>query len=275
MTTTRLGFACHWERPAPPTWSHTPWHLRAALQARQEVIDLGVQLPAGVRHSLRALHARRRGRRWRSTWRQARATDMIVARTLRSAQGRCDVVLQVGDLTSFDRPFLVYQDLSYDLLLRLSGNPGMRDQFAALTGRTVAQRRRRQHGIYERAATVLAMSRWFADSLVADSGLPDEQVAVVNPGANAVPSSEELDAVVADAPRDGPKRLLFIGRDFHRKGGDQVVEAVRQLRRSSHPDLHLSVSHATYVADGRATTGGGHLPWQPRHVRGSQAVGEP
>lgn len=264
-TTPRLGFACHWDDPAPPTWSYTPWNLRAALRDSGDVIDLGVQFPAPVRAGLKAVSARRRAGEWRSSWRQSPVTDALVGRALRRNEERCDVVVQIQDLARFQRPSFIYQDLSYDLLLHsMEHNPSLRQQFAALTPHTIAQRRARQQQIYDESAGVLAMSEWFADSLVKLTGLERDRVHVVHPGANAAPSDADLGQVPDRLGHGSPPRLLFVGRDFHRKGGDLVVAAFTTLRQRGMDDLQLTVvGPSEWPLDGDPPPGVdflGHLP---------------
>jgi glycosyltransferase involved in cell wall biosynthesis len=241
----RLGFACGWESPPEPTWSHTPWNLRAALAARVEVVDLGITYPLPVRVGLKAACARRYDGRWVSMWRHSRAARSYGERVLSRAAARepVDAVLQIQDLAHFDeRPYLLYQDLSYDVLLEQAQAPGGLTHFPTLSMDAVLRLRDRQREIYANAAGVLAMSRWFADHLVDVSGVPAARVHVVHPGASAVDSSVRPDDAAVLRRRAGPRRrLLFVGRDFHTKAGSVVVAALAVLRREHDPEITLTV----------------------------------
>jgi glycosyltransferase involved in cell wall biosynthesis len=70
-------------------------------------------------------------------------------------------------------------------------------------------------------------SDWAADSAIADYGLPRERAAVIAWGAN---QDHQPDAAPRDAPAGGALRLLFVGKDWLRKGGDVALEAVERLR---------------------------------------------
>jgi glycosyltransferase involved in cell wall biosynthesis len=240
----KLGFACGWESPPEPTWSHTPWQLRAALRSRVEVVDLGISYPLAVRAGLKAACARRYDGRWVSMWRHSRAARSYGERVLSRAVGHqpVDAVLQIQDLARFDLPYLTYQDLSYDILLERAQAPGGLTHFPTLSMDAVLRLRDRQRDIYANAAGVLAMSRWFADHLVEVSGVPAARVHVVHPGASAVDSSARPDDAAVLRRRTGPRRrLLFVGRDFHTKAGSLVVAALRVLRRDHDPELTLTV----------------------------------
>jgi len=147
-----------------------------------------------------------------------------------------DVILTIADLGVFDTPYVIYQDLSFDIVLReiRAGNDSVMDNFAGLTMRDLEVFADRQRSIFDSAAVVIAMSDWYARSLVDDSGIDPSRVAVVRPGATAKPRSSPLDINLR------VNRLLFVGRDFYRKGGDLVVEATRNLRGAG-ADLSLTI----------------------------------
>lgn len=242
----RIGFACLWDRTNPAgTWSYTPWLLRAAMRRHAEVPDVGVRVPAARELALRLAHARWRGGRPITTWHQSRVTDAycrrVVARAAAAAE--CDAVLEIQDVAPLDRPFFLYQDLSFDALLECLDRSGPLPPGLAVAGlppSLLRRRRDRQRSVYERAAGVIAMSRWLATSLVEVSGLPPEKVHVVNPGRSAV----DAGGPGASPPprRDPPRRrLLLVGKGFIGKGGDLAVAALAILRRRVDPAITLTV----------------------------------
>jgi glycosyltransferase involved in cell wall biosynthesis len=245
----KLGFACAWDASPELTWSHTPWQLRAALRERggsqDEVVDLGVSYPPALRSALQAATARRHDGRWVSMWRHSRPARHFGEAAIRRALQRtpCDVVLQIQDLAALETPYLLYQDLSYDVLLERAETPDGLIHFPTLSLPAVLRLRDRQRAIYDQAAGVLTMSRWFADHLVARSGLPAEKVRVVHPGATAAQGLDPDTLAAAHQRRvEGPRhRLLFVGRDFHAKAGELVVAALAVLRREVDPRITLTV----------------------------------
>ncbi len=68
------------------------------------------------------------------------------------------------------------------------------------------------------------LSEWTADSLRA-SGIDESRIRVSPPGIDVDAWTARPDG--DSAPTDRPVRLVFVGQDFHRKGGDLLVEAVR------------------------------------------------
>jgi glycosyltransferase involved in cell wall biosynthesis len=72
------------------------------------------------------------------------------------------------------------------------------------------------------AAGVVAWSDWVRRSLVADYGVADERIELIPAGTRIPPG-------VPERERDGPPRLLFVGGQFERKGGDVLLEALASL----------------------------------------------
>ncbi|HEY3609170.1 MAG TPA: glycosyltransferase family 4 protein [Pseudonocardiaceae bacterium] len=206
--------------------------MRDALRTRTEVVDVGMTYPTAVRLPLKALHARRVDGQWVSMWKHSRpARGYARQALLRGPQ--CDVVLQIQDLAELPTPYLVLQDLSYDVLLDEMDTHGHLVHFPSLTRSDAQRLAERQHRIYASAAGVLAMSQWFAAHLVRVSGVPAERVHVVHPGASA------LGSVVLGAR--SRRRLLLVGKDFATKAGEQVVAALALLRASVDPSITLTV----------------------------------
>jgi glycosyltransferase involved in cell wall biosynthesis len=77
------------------------------------------------------------------------------------------------------------------------------------------------------AARLLPWSSWVRDSLIHDYGVNPDRVEVLPPGVDT-----EIWCPVARAAR-GRVRILFVGGDFYRKGGELLLEAFRTLPRGS------------------------------------------
>jgi len=237
----RLGYACNWEPRRHATWSYTAWNLRRALGDETDIVDVGVDIAAPVRGALKVMHIRRGPGRWVSTWRYSSLTDAICARAIQqnTARHRCDAVLEIQDLAATNVPFFVVQDLTFDILLRIHDDlGGSVPHFPGLTRDAMRRRRDRQLRIYEQASGVLVLSKWVAAKLVEWSDLPRSKVHVIYPG-RTVPAPG---IPPARHKRPQRRRLLLVGRDFHAKGGDIVLGALRILRDSYHRDTTLTVA---------------------------------
>ncbi len=93
------------------------------------------------------------------------------------------------------------------------------------------------------ASGLVTWSRWARDSLVRDYGVPVGKVTVIHPG---VDTSLFRPGTVR---RPGPPRVLFVGGDFERKGGGDLIEAVRVL--GSEVELDLVTGSAPPALAGR------------------------
>lgn len=247
MRRLRLGFACVWDGDARRTWSYTPWELREALKRRGdvEVVDVGIMLPVVARRALQIASLRRRSGRWVMPWEHLRLWEAGAAAYLerRSAALQCDVVLQIQDLGVLSTPYLVYQDLSYDVILDLidKGSEGLRRYFPHLVREHALRRRERQLRVYRSAAGVLAMSDFLRQSLVARTGLDPARVRTVHPGAVASAPTCSMPDPIGSNLRPAPRRrLLFVGTTFEVKAGDAVVAAFERLRLTD-PQLTLTI----------------------------------
>ncbi|ABC83859.1 glycosyltransferase family 4 protein [Anaeromyxobacter dehalogenans] len=83
--------------------------------------------------------------------------------------------------------------------------------------------RAREAAVYGGARVIATFSANVARSLVRDYGVDRGRIAVVGAGANVFPD---------EAPRrDDGRTLLFVGKDFRRKGGPILLDAFARLRR--------------------------------------------
>jgi glycosyltransferase involved in cell wall biosynthesis len=263
----RIGYACLWEQVPERTWSYSAWNLRSALRRIADTTDIGVQIPPVSRLALKAIHTKYRGGRLTTSWSYSRLTDAYNMRALRREFARnpaarnCDAVLMIDDLAALSVPFFVYYDSSWDALISANDSAEAYAALRLITPSTMARRRERQIAVFERATGVIAMSHWYARSLVEQSGMPPGKVHVVHGGVSAgqVLNDGHLDSRSVDQGgehmlrrplRERPtprRRLLFVGRqyhafDFYRKGGDLAVAALTLLRRDYDPQITLTIA---------------------------------
>ncbi len=94
--------------------------------------------------------------------------------------------------------------------------------------------------VFRQAAGFVAWSEWAKASLVEDYGCAEKDVAVIPPGI-------DLDAFAPKAREHDRPRILFVGGDFARKGGDLLLDVFRKRLRQR-ADLVL-VTRATVPAE--------------------------
>ena len=93
-----------------------------------------------------------------------------------------------------------------------------------------------ERGPLRAARAVVVLSRWAARSLIASHDLAPERVHVVPQGVDlrafaAMPASR--------AAKPGPRKLLFVGVDFERKGGHELVDMFVERFGERDVELHL------------------------------------
>ncbi|MBV8985852.1 MAG: glycosyltransferase family 4 protein [Acidimicrobiia bacterium] len=229
----RVGFACSWWNPRATTWSLIPGSLSDALRRQPiELVGIDAQPPVAGKVALRLLHAPSA-----TPWKYGRLNRALTERRIRrkARRGHCDVVVSnADDDMPAGVPTFVYQDMNFDVAVAYLDKPEGR--FLSVIPTTPEVLRRLAAGQrqnYDDLAGIFVFGAWFRDWLVDRQGLPPSRVHIVGAGVHHVPDD-------VDAPaRRG--RLLFLGGDFERKGGDQVVAAAELLRSRGH-DVSLTVA---------------------------------
>jgi glycosyltransferase involved in cell wall biosynthesis len=175
-------------------------------------------------------HLSEPGYRWRS--RKA-------ARAVAAHQGPLDCIVQVGATfvppSSPGVPYALFCDSNIQMSVEGAAH-GVSDA-AWLRPAELDALRRRETRLYRDAAAVFTISEYLRRSFVDEFGVPADRVCTVGAGPNLdlrrVPTPRT-------APRTGPPTVLFVGRQFERKGGPLMLEAFRSVRASL-PDARLVI----------------------------------
>ncbi|MDQ2758656.1 MAG: glycosyltransferase family 4 protein [Actinomycetota bacterium] len=214
-------------------------HLNAALSERYTVVGrVDAELTRVERLLVAGVTFRPSRRSWVErfyksnlavTLRSRRADSALRAVEARSDTG-VDVVVQTHALFALGDPRAV---LYVDCTHRQSADhwPDWNPLRGRALQRWLVRERRQYHG----AAHLFAFSEPTRASLVDDYGVPAERVTVVGAGVNfdRLPTQRSR-------PADAAPTVLFVGNDFERKGGPQLLEAFR-LVRARVPGARLQV----------------------------------
>lgn len=166
-----------------------------------------------------------------------RAYSAEVGRRLRSVT--CDVVFSPGTIPiahlDNGRPLAFWADATFAAMLQFYPD------FRSLSKRAIRVGSDLDARALDRAGVAFYTSEWASRSAVEDHGADPRKVEVVPFGAN-MPISYGRDEV-ADIVRRRPSdscRLLFVGVDWTRKGGDRAVDVARILNDRGLPtELHV------------------------------------
>jgi glycosyltransferase involved in cell wall biosynthesis len=100
---------------------------------------------------------------------------------------------------------------------------------------------------FRRAAHIVTWSQWAKQGLIDDYGIEESKITVIPPGVDC-----ERWSPPDPRPDDESRRLrvLFVGGDLHRKGGDLLIEAARRLRDDAEvPDFEVHLVTGSDVAE--------------------------
>lgn len=144
---------------------------------------------------------------------------------LKQFKSKADVVLQIGALLNSGcgkecLPLVIYTDNTTRITSRRpeSGRLALSHHE---TERWVSYERELYHG----ASHIAVRANLVRTSLVNDYGVDGKRISVVGGGVNFSPLPEPV-----ERPLDAPPTVLFIGEEFHRKGGDLLLRAFAQAR---------------------------------------------
>ena len=93
----------------------------------------------------------------------------------------------------------------------------------------------RERKIYHNASCVFTMGNFVRQSLIEDYGLPAHKVCCVGVGSNASAINN------LRFEKYQSKNILFVGVDWERKGGPELIEAFRKIVLPKHPDAKLTI----------------------------------
>lgn len=229
-----LMFACKWYKNRELTWSGTAWALYQGLQEYFEIEDFEMQEGIAQKIARRVRHDNNYG----------------VEKVNRQNQKMFEKKYGKQKKTIFtfaECPYTentvnyVYQDLSISYLQYLKAKRP--DIFAVseydkISDEVLCLRDQLQSEYYMHCSGIFTMGKWLADFLVEQCGIPAQKVHAVGGGIN-------VDASRIDTSRKQGNKLLFVGRNFQRKGGEIVLEGFRILRDQYMPKAELYILGTT------------------------------
>lgn len=109
-----------------------------------------------------------------------------------------------------------------------------KSEYQIFSKKAIDNRAKSQADYYCTCQGIFTMGKWLAADLVNRCGIPAEKVHHVGGGIN-------LDRSLIDYRHKTGNKLLFVGRDFRRKGGHIVYEAFCQLKATM-PEVELFVA---------------------------------
>lgn len=157
----------------------------------------------------------------------------------RMAGMRCDAVLSPGTLPvaclDVDRPIAIWTDATFD------GMVGFYPSFSNFCRETVRDGHRLEQQALTRCSVAIFSSEWAAATALRNYDVDAAKVKVVPFGANVECHRTSVDIERISLTKDySVCRLLLVGVDWHRKGGEHALAVARLLNRRGLPtELHV------------------------------------
>lgn len=223
----KIHYIAEWNKTnMKKTWSGTTYHLYKALNKYGDVERLDgsynffekvigkINNKLGFNRNFDVRLALKRSKRLKKN-------------NLKSDDG---ILIQVGDLVNVKGSF-IYQDLSVSSLVMLkniNSQAYLESGFQDVSEIDLKKRMNFQNDIYT-DTHILAMSHWLTKYINNDTPY---QATYVGGGMNQSFTNQKN-------TQKSKRSLLFVGRDFHRKGGDIVLEAFKIIK-NEYPDATIT-----------------------------------
>jgi starch synthase len=235
-----IGF-CHGDPFGPHSWSGSNRGLFSALRG---VGVLRAAVDVEVRGWQRYLAALGEYSPNKKTWKHnyLKSPHLFALRTkaagryLNQQERAPDAVLQTGamfDATRAHRHLSRFCYLDSNCALSEKGGPQSFGHYATSEYKRMAHERERR--IYHESAGIFVFSDFVRQSLLDDFDVPDNRIHTVYAGIN-------LSALPKTPTRAREPLILFVGRDFERKGGAVLLRAFARV--------HARLPHARLVIAG-------------------------
>lgn len=222
----KLSFLVGWGRKKEKSWSGTNYSIYKALKEFYHVNDIDVSIPLMIRGLFRLLRI--------DGFTSSFYMDSYIKRKVKNTEGK---VFQFSELCLNDRntKTFIYQDLSVSYIKYMYLNL---PEIIAYSGfnfvreKIINKRLVQQNEYYRTCSAIFTMGHWLKDFLCSD-GIPADKIFAVGGGYNC--------DVTSIAPvKKSHTKILFIGRDFKRKGGFITYEAFKMLRdRGEEVELYV------------------------------------
>ena len=231
----RILFLTEGDAQSWDCWSGTSKSLVDQLRAAGHTVEArDVDLYGKDRLLGAALTFSPNRRRWGTRFHLGASSFRLRSRNagrhIAGQRGTVDVILQIGaTFEPLDRgglPYFMYCD-SNIRMAEHGATSGYSDA-VSLSPRELEHVAQRELTVYRQASGIFTLSERLRRSFIEDFGLPPERVHAVHAGPNF-----DAAPILREPPRDDSYRaptILFVGRQFHRKGGDLLVEAFRRVR---------------------------------------------
>ncbi len=172
--------------------------------------------------------------RWRARFRYGnfayQVRSAIAREKLAALSEKVDLMFQVGATFtppgSGQIPYVVYCDWNMALSIQQSTNK--LSASGGLPATVAEQINDRQKIIYKNASRIFAICEHLRESFIADYHIPSELVVRAYAGPNM--DFKSIRTRILETKKNN-STILFIGKEFHRKGGEILIKAFKLVRQ--------------------------------------------
>ena len=226
-------FLCEGDAETRDSWSGVSQSIVKGLRAEGHTVIPGdVDLYGMERIGVAARTPALSRRRWwvkyhlgRHGW-EARSAHS--RRWVAEQKDKVDLILQVGATFHAPKieglPLLLFCDSNIQMAREGIGTGY--SEAAVLREHEIEKIHARESLVYADADYIFTMSHYLSDSFAEHFGVPREQMSTLHCG----PNVDVDNLVFSPDDKAADPTILFVGRDFHRKGGDILLAAFEKLR---------------------------------------------
>ncbi|GAA2910703.1 glycosyltransferase family 4 protein [Enterococcus pseudoavium] len=233
------------------TWSGTTWSLRQALSKKENIKDINISKANRLEQTVwiwkNFLNSNEFIANLNFNSSYLDSVNSMIQYKLMNQVFHNEQILQIGDLATIENS-LIYQDLSISYLLNCKKDDPqayMYSGFKNVSEDSMKRRNEIQLERYSKADRILTMSKSLKQFLIQHEKFPKEKIVHIGGGMNFITCTEGA----RERVEKQRNKILFVGRDFYRKGGDRVVAAFNLLKNNGLQDLELYIAGPTKIED--------------------------
>lgn len=228
----KMYFVSSWNEEKEKTWSGINWGLFCSLKKYFDLCDINIG------HIKKPLYLR--------VWHKLLfGFNDFGYYVLKRCKKYMDKKLQDGIYFQFssivkDRNGIStyeFLDCSTNSVLNMYNNDHemfKKSNFSTANYKYIKKRAEDEFEYFKTCAGVFTLCHWLVDDLINNIGLPAEKVHYAGSGIN-------VDYNKIDESKKTGNKILFVGKDFERKGGYLVIEAFKELKKKySEAELYVA-----------------------------------
>jgi glycosyltransferase involved in cell wall biosynthesis len=138
-----------------------------------------------------------------------------------------------------DKPMVLWPDAVFEDLIDFY------PQFTNMAGVTIRNGNQMEQKALERCSHIVYSSNWAANGAMKHYNIPSDKISVIPYGAN-IDSTDNEDSIEEKIRLKSNKicKLLFVGVDWYRKGGDLALRTAKYLHNQGlNTELHILGTH--------------------------------